>query len=253
MTTAIRLAPTAAYFFVLACSLFAGDRQITIKTPDAIYMATVDDSLSQRMNLQLLPVFSPLVITSPPPNPYLTGVSTSFGKTNEHDTIVYDKLMIAPQLEDCQSGRPNCPPTFVNDAFLRNAEANIEKGRKQVGDLKQERLPESLDPVRRFLLDNLTTSLREQEARYEYIRTGAVAPLKALLDQYCTTDQQGLIRKLEETTDAEMRRELARHDWGNAVLQCYEVHIGKYPMEAWKRFTRQYRVRENPRSTVLDP
>jgi len=242
----IRLTLRFAYCCLVAGSLLAGDRQITIKTPDALYMATVDDSLSRRMNLDLLPVFSPLVPTSPPLNPYRTAVSISSGK-------IYDKVMASPQLEDCLHGDPNCPPTTVNDAFLHNAEANLEKGRNQVRNLKQERLPESLEPVRRFLLDNLTTHVRMEEVRYEYIKTGAVAPLQAMLDQYCTTNQQGLIRKLEEAPDAGTRRELAWHDWGNVVRQCYDERSGKYPMEAWKQFTRQYHVRETPRSTVLEP
>jgi hypothetical protein len=246
MTTTMTAPSIRLTLALVCCSLLAGEQHITIKTPDAVYMATVDDSLSQRMNLELLPVFSPLVPTSPPLNSYRTAVSISSGK-------VYDKIMAAPQLEDCQHEHPNCPPTIVNDAFLRNAEANLEKGRSQVRDLKQERLPKSLEPVRRFLLDNLTTTLRMEEARYQYIKTGAAAPLKAMLDQYCSTNQQDLIRKLEESPDAETRRELAWHDWGNVVRQCYDERSGKYPMEAWKEFARQYHVRETPRSTVLEP
>lgn len=142
-----------------------GEQHITIKTPDAIYIATVDDSLSHKMNLELLPVFSPLVPTSPPLNSYRTAVSISSGK-------VYDKIMAVQQLEDCRHEHPNCPPTIVNDAFLRNAEANLEKGRSQVRDLKQERLPKSLEPVRRFLLDNLTTTLRMEGVRAAVSRAG---------------------------------------------------------------------------------
>jgi hypothetical protein len=219
---------------LLCCFPIFGEQHISLRSSPQIYSATVDDSLSHTMNPQLVPVFSPLIDTSPPLSPYQTVVGNS-----------YDKLMLAPLLEFCQFGRPNCPPTIVNDAFLRNAETNIEKGRKQVRDLKQERLPESLEPVRRFLLDNLTTSLRMEEARYEYIKTGTVSPLKAMLDQYCTTDQQGLIRKLKEAPDATARWQLTWIDWHNIVLQCYEERVGKYPAEAWRQFMRQYHVRES--------
>jgi hypothetical protein len=230
---------------LVCCFPIFGEQHISLRSSPEIYSATVDDSLSHTMNLRLVPVFSPLIDTSPPLSHYQTAASSSFGKGTADNKIVYDKVMIVPKLEDCQSGHPNCPPTIVDGAFLRNAEANIEKGRKQVRDLKQERLPESLEPVRRFLLDNLTTSLRMEEARYEYIKTGAVAPLKAMLDQYCTTDQQRLIRKLKEAPDATSRRQLTWNDWYNTVWQCYEGRIGKYPMEAWKQFTRQYHVRES--------
>lgn len=196
----------------------------------------MDDSLPHKMNPQLLPVFSPLLDTSPPLNPYLTAIGNQ-----------YDKVMLSPQLEDCPHGHPNCPPTIVNDAFLRNAEANLEKARNQVQTLKRERIPESLEPIRRFLLDNLTTTLRMEEARYEYIRTGAVAPVRAMLDQYCTASQPELIRKLQEAPDGETRRELSQHDWHNAAWQCYRARSGKYPGEAWKQFVREYHVRENAR------
>jgi len=227
--------PKLLMLVLLCCSLRAGEQHITIQIVGAVYTATVDDSLSRKMNLQLLPVFSPIIDTSPPLNPYLTALG------NE-----YDKVMLSPNLEDCRSGEPNCPPTMVNDAFLGNAEANLEKGREQARDLKQERLPESLEPIRRFLLDNLTTTLRMEEVRYEYIKTGAVAPLKAMLDQYCTANQEGLIRQMEAAPDAGTRREISWHDWYNAVWQCYRAR-GKYPAEAWKQFVRKYHVRENAR------
>jgi hypothetical protein len=220
---------------VLVCwPMRAGQQHITIQIVGEVYTATVDDSLSRKMNLQLLPVFSPIIDTSPPLNPYLT---TSDSK---------DKSMLAPKLEDCQHGEPNCPPTMVNDAFLRNAEVNLGKGREQVRDLTQERLPEALEPVRRFLLGNLAIAVHMEEARYEYIRTRAVAPLKAMLDQYCTTSQQGLIQRLGDAPDAETRRELTWADWNNAVRKCYDEK-NKYPAEAWKQFVRQYHVRENAR------
>ena len=69
----------------------------------------MDDVLPRRMNVQLLPVLSPLADTSPPLNPYLTAIGNP-----------YDKVM-SSQLDDCRAGTPNCPPTVVDDAFLRNA------------------------------------------------------------------------------------------------------------------------------------
>jgi hypothetical protein len=220
----------------VCCSALLSEQHITIQVPFAVYTATVDDSLRQMMKLQLLPVFSPLTNTSVPLNRYLTAVGNSS-----------EKVMLSPMLEDCQHGKPNCPPTTVNDAFLRNAAVNIEKGHRQVRDLKIERLPDSLEPIRRFLLDNLTTALRMEEARYDYIETGAVAPLRAMLDQYCTIGQQQSVRKLEEPPDSETRRELSLYGWHNALWQCYGSRIGKYPTDAWKRFVRQYHVRETAR------
>jgi hypothetical protein len=233
MTTTLKLMLVFVCCFLLACPGLAGEQHITVQYPFGVYTATVDDSLLPRMKLQLLPVFSPLVDTSVPLNTYLTAIGNP-----------YDKVMLSPKLEDCQHGDPNCPPTTVTDAFLGNAEANLEKGRKQVRDLQSERLPKSLEPVRRFLLDNLKTTLRMEEARYEYIRTGGVVTLKAMADQYCTTSQPGLIRKLEEAPDAEMRRELSLYEWYNAVWQCYRERSDKYPAEAWKQFVRENHVRE---------
>jgi len=238
-TTMMTTTPIKLALACVCCSLLAGEQNITIQVPFAVYKVTFDDSLLHRIKPQLLPVFSPLVDTSPPLNPYLTGVNN----TN-------DKVMLSPNLEDCRHEHPNCPPSTVNDIFIRNAEANLEKGRNQVRDLKQERLPAFLEPVRRFLMDNLTTTLRMEEARYEYIRTGAVAPLRAMLDQYCTNGQQVLLRKLEGVPDAETRRELSQVDWHNAVWQCYRERSGKYPAEAWKQFVQQYHVRET--TTLLE-
>ena len=221
---------------VMCCSMLFGEQHITIPVPFGVYKATVDDSLQQLMKLQLLPVFSPITDTSVPLNGYLTAASNSS-----------DKVMLSPMLEDCRHGDPNCPPTTVNDSFLRNAGVNLENGRRQLRDLKAERLPKSLEPIRRFLLDSLTTALRMEEARREYIQTGAVSPLSAMLDQYCTTGRQGLVRKLEEASDAEKRRELSVADWHNAVWRCYRERSGTYPAEAWKQFARQYHVQETAR------
>lgn len=196
----------------------------------------MDDSLQRMMKLQLLPVFSPITDTSVPLNGYLTAVSNSS-----------DKVMLSPMLEDCRHGEPNCPPTTVDDGFLRNAEVNLEKGRSQVRDLKAERLPKSLEPIRRFLLDNLTTALRMEEARRDYIKTGAVSPLSAMLDQYCTTGRQGLVRKLEDAPDAEKRRELSMADWHNAVwalLPGAERHVSSGGVEAVRAGISRARDRE---------
>ncbi len=224
-------------FVFVCCSLLRGGQHIFYRNYPESYSATVDDSLASRMKLQLLPVFSPLIDTAPPQSPYFTA--------GERRDKFNDKIMFAPQLEFCQHGEPNCPPTVVNDAFFRNAAANLQKGRKQVEDLTRERVPESLEPVRRFLLDNLKTAVKEEEARYKYIKIGDVTPLKAMLDRYCTIGQEDLIRRLEDAPDAETRRELSWHDWHNAILQCYTERIGKYPEEAWKRFVREYHVRES--------
>ena len=239
MTTTRRLSIGPACLGLLCCALLAGEQQLSIQTPDAVYNATTDDSLPRRMKVEVLPVFSPLVDTSPPLNPYLTGVGDPFGK-----------LMLSPKLEDCRHGDPDCPPASVNNFFLRNAQSNLQKARAQIRTLKQERLPQPLEPVRRFLLDSLTTTTRMEEARFEYVQTGRVAPLKAMLGDYCSTIDPELMRKLEEAASPEARRELSWHDWYNAVWQCYAIRTGKYPSEAWKQFLQQFHVRESVESKL---
>ena len=223
------------FTLALVCSsVLPAEQHITLQVPLAVYTATVDDSLERDMKLQLLPVLSPITDTGPPLNPYLTAIGNPG-----------DKVMLSPNLEDCQHGSPNCPPTLVNDAFLQNARANIERGRNQIRDFQRERLPKSLEPVRRFLLNNLTTTARMEEARYEYIKTGALPPLTAMLMQYCAAGEEGLITNLQRAPDAEARRERSQYDWHNEVWRCYRERSPKYPTEAWKRFVQQYKVQES--------
>lgn len=233
---AMTTARTIPLMLPLVCFSLHAAQRVTIPTPGAVYTATVDDSLPAAMKLRLLPVFSPIVDTSEHLNHYLTATDT-----------VSDKVMLSPLLDDCRHGQPNCPPVVVNDGFLRNARTNLENGRKELGDLKGERLPESLEPVRRFLLDNLATALAMEEARYRYIATGAVAPLKAILERYCAARQPELMQRLADAPDAETRRELSQLEWHNAVWKCYAAPPRKYPLEAWKRFLNRYGVRETAR------
>lgn len=115
MTTRTMRTPKVILALVCCFPIF-GEQHISLRSSPEIYSATVDDSLSRTMSLRLVPVFSPLIDTSPPLSPYQTVVGNA-----------YDKLMVAPLLEFCQSGRPNCPPTIVNDAFLRNAEPILRR------------------------------------------------------------------------------------------------------------------------------
>jgi hypothetical protein len=52
-----------------------------------------------------------------------------------------------------------------------------------------------------------------EEARYEYLATGKVAALVAMLSQDCTSSQPELIRKLENTPDVETR-------WARPWVDC---------------------------------
>ncbi len=56
-----------------------------------------------------------------------------------------------------------------DEAFLQNAARNLQKGAEQLEELRKERVPSELEPVRAYLAESLRRSLGMQSG-YEYLK-----------------------------------------------------------------------------------
>jgi hypothetical protein len=108
------------------------------------------------------------------------------------------------------------------------------------------RLPPQLQPVRVYLLENLLLSLDKERARYEYLKSGSVTPLRTLLCRECDcgAEEEALPGRLDTEADPKLRLRLS-HQWHNRLLACLRItHPPAYPLAAWEKFLQDFGIKE---------
>ena len=165
-------------------------------------------------------------------------------------TYVVDKTFFA-WLEFCPAVPPwNCEPfdpEVPNAAFMRNAAISLQRADEQVDRLLHMRLPPALEPVRAYLLEHLLLSVERERYRYEYLRSGDIAPMRKLLCRECDcgASEETLLADLQTTADPKLKLFLSTYSWNRQVLACErKTHPPAYPMSAWERFLKDFGITE---------
>lgn len=133
--------------------------------------------------------------------------------------------------------------------FEARAQQNLSKAARDVETLRSLKLPSVLEPVRSYLLEGLQFSLKTEELRYGYIKTGDVEPLRRALCEVCTCDRtsESILRSLQEAASFSARRERSYRDWPNAMWQCYKSKHSEYPLTSWQAFLTKNGITEEVR------
>lgn len=136
---------------------------------------------------------------------------------------------------------------------MKNAELNLHKGERQIKSLRKKKLPAELQPVKTYLLENMQFTFELQRARYAYLKTHEVAPLRTITVHECPCrfSDEYLFRSLEMTRDGRKELKLT-NNWYNDVLHCHRNHSGAYPIAAWKQFLAAFGIIESRHFKNID-
>jgi len=234
--------------FVICCSitLQAKEQQLTCDGGDYSYELMFDDgriSVAAIRRIWRLSPWACLSIT----RPFING-SASW-KSSSGETLI-NKIFMAPSLELCITGSiVDCydrNPEVPDEAFLKNAARNLETGEEQIEMLREEKLPSVLEPVRAYLLLHLKLDLEREKARYDYLESGDLGPMKRILCSECSCgrSEEMLLEQLKSASDGKRKLELTKI-WHNQALECIrKVHPPSYPIDAWNSFLRDFGIKE---------
>lgn len=243
---------TAALLAISAVALYSNEHHLSYDEDTFTYELTFDDGRISEPEMRRIACLSPYTWTFC--GPFQIGVDSNTKEGKE----VIDKVFMAPPLEVCIE-RPGAPcrrdPTIPDTAFLKNAAANLRQGDQQVETLRKEHVPEVLETVKAYLLSSLERSLEKQKARYEFLESGNLKPMRQLLCGACgcRAEQERLLEQLGATPDPRTRLKLAWYDWQNTLLACERArHPPAYPMEAWQRFIKEFGITERRRYKRID-
>lgn len=163
---------------------------------------------------------------------------------------VVDKSFMALPLELCIANDPaysRCEENGIDGPnFLRNAKVNLEKSRRGLKWLQNLDYPKQLQPVVKFLLDGLVSSLWIEETRFKYYSTWDENTLKEAHDgidpaQLCPD----IFRKLETANSKEEKYSTVRFDWANCMVKAIHRKLGPYPIGSWNAFLQAYAITEH--------
>jgi hypothetical protein len=208
------------------------------------YEMTFDDSRISVSRMRQIAPLSPFVENS---HEFQIGM----GSVKMGGKDVRDKVFMAPELDLCidEPGKP-CP---LNDAYFAHADRALKQGSDQLAKLRKEELPAQLEPVRTYLAHGLEHSLQMNRARYEYLKSGNMAPMRQLLCDACPCANETELLKLLDTArnDPATKLKLSWLNWQNEIVQCQRNH-SPYPMEAWKNFVAKFGITEQRKSKHID-
>jgi hypothetical protein len=183
--------------------------------------------------------------------PFLVGHESGTTKDGKKYIV---QILFAPPLEDCLEKKcpnPDATADIPDAAFFRNAVYNLDKGRKQVQELRQARVPTALQPVKDYLLKGLERGVEMEAARYAYLKSGDLGPMRQIWCAacVCVKSEEDLLAQLRTATPA--KKNLLAGEWNNRVLACRN-HPPIYPIDAWERFVKEYGLKERHRSQHID-
>jgi hypothetical protein len=244
--------PAVAVILIAVCCapLFAKEHLLRYDEDVFTYELTFDDTRISLAQMREIACLSPWVSYCAP---FVIGIdSKRSGKTE----TVY-KSLLAPGLEDCVAGRNTGCVTnakIPDAAFLRNALVNLREGARQIGILRDKKVPPVLAPIQAALLASLQRSLEKQQARYAWLKSGDLAPMRAILCSVCNCGarENALLEQLRTATDPDMRLNLSWYDWQNQLVACENAHEPRYPLDRWQQFLKEYGIVEKRRTVHID-
>jgi hypothetical protein len=155
---------------------------------------------------------------------------------------------VAAALETEHKPVPRRPDPDIPEylSFLRG---NLNFGKDEIARLRSMKIPPTLEPIRRYMLEFLERDVTWGEARYEYARTGDSAFIKDRVCGRCpcSAEEETRIAELsaQQSVTARLR---SSADWTNRVIQCGpNENQKKSPLEAWNQFLREFDIQETHR------
>jgi hypothetical protein len=228
---------------------YAAEQHFRFESDTYTYEITFDDSRISLAETRRLAILSPWVDFSP-----RLWIGFESSRVNGKDVV--DKTFMAPELELCvEEPAMHCTRNedVPDEAFLQNAARNLQKGAEELEELRKEPVPSELEPVRAYLAESLRRSLGMESARYEYLKSGNLEPMRHLLCDVCScANETSLLQLLSTATDPRQKLAIARFQWHNEVLKCEReghdpAYTTRYPVQAWERFIVDYRITEHRR------
>lgn len=234
-------------------ALSAEERRLHFEIFDQTYDLIFDDTRIPDTEMRQIAWLSPYLTSFYKSNAGSSPFQEMYRSIDYKPDLTYEveKVIMAPPLESCSSPESALckayDPTVPDAAFLRNAAENLDRADEQVGLLLHMSLPPQLQPVRAYLLEHLLLSVDEERARYDYLKSGDVTPLRTLLCRECEcgANEEALLGKLATEPDPKLRRQLSWYDWCNRLLACErQTHPPTYPLGAWERFLQDFGIAE---------
>ena len=140
------------------------------------------------------------------------------------------------------------PCTWRDDAFnAANARRNIDRIRRRMERLAAARLPEELEPVRKYFAKVQALGLWRNERVLEFMRTGDISELA---DRYGALDLKAAcapdLQRIRQTPDQRAALKPALTPWANCVwFHVRDADIGEYPERVWNSFLASKGVKEH--------
>lgn len=233
-------------WILLACSalpalLRAALHTEKVDTETDYYAVTYDDRRIGTAEMKEILYLSPYY-PADVPSPYFAA-SEVF---HEGRNVVRNKWFVSIPLEQCNPGYAACGQEQPDPAFFANAQENLTKTQSTLQHLPSEKLPQLLEPLRRYLIRHLGETLMIEQARLSFLKTGKTLELTGVECQLCNCADDASARQSVEPIPPQANKTLewSRLLWFNRVLACIRKNDTGYPMQAWESFIKSFDIHE---------
>jgi hypothetical protein len=168
-----------------------------------------------------------------------------------------DNGYLAPEnIEQCDASDPRYQGCGKEQQTvnMHNAQLNINKIRKRIGNLDPAHYPTDLSKVVLYVRRLQSFGLWRNNRLVAFERSGKVSALESEFEginpKIACSDT--LNRIAHAKSHAEASR-LARFAWFNCMTQAAMKHIGPYPRDAWQCFLTAHHIREEMVYEHIDP
>lgn len=157
--------------------------------------------------------------------------------------------LIAPQLELCieqDSRYYECGSRDLKSPnFFKNAEVNINIGKKHLEELNKLKYPKELEPLVNYFKKSLSFSLWANQRLYKFYQSWDIGVLKK---EYNDIDPSIVcaepLRKIQDAKSEYEKYRIAQHEWFNKLNDVFRNKIGKEPIQSWENFILKYKIKE---------
>ena len=153
-----------------------------------------------------------------------------------------------PFLELCVQGdadyRPCGSRALGAENFLANANVNITKGTELLAALDRLNVPASLQPAFRYHRRGVVFWMCLERARFAYYRGDNNALRTTCDDVDASATCPDWLRQASAARSEADRDELAKSGWHNCMNDAFAAGYGKYPIDAWRAFLKQFAIQE---------